>query len=177
MPNPQAATNPTIVTRVLADPVRMFLPSDYWNRARDFFIWNLDFNTVAAAAVGQTDSFTQQNDSDFLLLAISAHCTTTAAGTTEQAEQNFLISIQDSGSGQNWFGGDDNGFGHIMNIAGGLQTSQAGDIQPGYLEHPRFIPSASTVTVAITNLDAANARRLFLSFRGVKIYRSVRSGQ
>lgn len=173
--NPQQS--PTIVTRVLADPVRMYLPSDYWNRARDFFVWNLDFDTVAAAAVGQTDSFTQQNDSDFLLLAINAHATTTAAGTTEQPLLNFLVSIQDSGSGQNWFGGDDNGFGHAMNIFGGLNISVAGDKFPGWLEQPRFIPAASTVTMAVTNLDAANARRLFVSFRGVKIYRSVRSGQ
>lgn len=179
MPTPTQAPAGTtqIVSRILADPVRMFLPSDYWNRARDFFVWNLDYNTVALGAIAQTDAFTQQNDSDFLLLGINAHATTTAAGTTEQALLNFLVSIQDSGSGQNWFGGDDGGFGHAMNIFGGLNISVAGDKFPGWLEYPRFIPAASTVTVSVTNLDAANARRLFVSFRGIKIYRSVRSGQ
>lgn len=174
---PQTMQSPGVVTRVLADPVRMYLPAVYWNRARDWFSWNLDFNTLAAGAVGAPDSFTVQNDSDFLALAIVSHATTLAGGLVEQAEQHFLIAIQDTGSGASWFGGDDNGFAHIMNIAGAMQRSVAGAVAPGTLEHPRFIPAASTVTVALTNLDGANARRVFISIRGVKIYRSLRQGQ
>lgn len=167
-----------IVTRIMADPVRMYLPSQYWNRARDWFVFNLDFNTLAAGAVAATLTFDVQNDSDFLVLALSAHSTTTAAGTVEQAEQNYLISVQDSGSGALWFGGGIGaGFAHIMNIFGSMQRSVAGSVVRGDLEHPRFVPAASNVSVSLTNLDAANLRRVFLAFRGVKIYRSLRQGQ
>lgn len=165
-----------VITRVLADPVRMFLPSTYWNRARDWFSFNLDFNTLAAGAT-QAQQFVVQNDSDFLVLALSSHATTAAAGTAEQAEQNFLIQVQDTGSGAIWFGGDDNGFAHIMNIFGSMQRAVAGSVVRPDLEHPRFVPAASNVTVTLTNLDGANARRVFLSFRGLKIYRSLRQGQ
>lgn len=171
------ADQPVIVTRVMADPVRQYLPAPYWNRARDWFTFNLDFNTLAAGAQAQNQSFNMQNDADFLCLALDGHATQAADGLAEQAEETFLIAIQDSGSGAQWFGGDDNGFGHIMNIFGALQRSVAGAVQAGLLEHPRFIPAASTVNVQLTNLDGANARRVFLAFRGVKIYRSLRQGQ
>lgn len=172
---------PGVVTRVLADPVRMYLPSPYWNRARDWFAFNLDFNTLAAGAVGTQQAFTVQNDSDFLCCAVVGHVATAAAGTTEQPEWPFLISVQDTGSGANWFGdqagGGTGGFAHMMNFVEGLHRSASGGVSKQGLEHPRFVPAASTVTVALTNLDGANARRIWLSFRGVKIYRSLRQGQ
>lgn len=168
-----------VVTRVLADPVRMYLPSVYWNRARDWFAIPLDFNTLAAGAVGTPQTFTIQNDSDFLCLALWAHATTAAAGTAEQAEQNFLIAISDSSSGASWFGATDGtqgGVAHLMNVAGARQRAVAGAVGSGWLVHPRFVPGASTVQVALTNLDAGNARRVFLLFEGVKIYRAIRQG-
>lgn len=169
---------PGIVTRVLADPVRMYLPSVYWNRARDWFGFNLDYNLLAAGAVGVNQTFTVQNDSDFLCMSVWAHATTLAAATAEQAEQNFLIAVQDSGSGANWFGAENtNGFAHLMNFAGARQRAVAGAAVGGWMAHPRFIPAGSTVSVALTNLDAANGRRVFLLFEGVKIFRSLRQGQ
>jgi hypothetical protein len=164
----------TIITRVLADPVRMYLPSDYWNRARDFFSFNLDMQLNAAAGQVQ-DTFTVQNDSDFLCLCINITAATAAAGTAERGYMPYLISIADSGSGAQWFGGDGNGFTHVQNIANVLNsgTKTAADYSP--LEHPRFIPAASTVTVVLNNLSAV-ADRVWLSFRGVKIYRSLRQG-
>lgn len=171
------ATLPNVVTRVLADPVRMFLPSEYWNRARDWFAFNLDFNTLAAGATAVQQTFTIQNDSDFLCLAIWAHATTTSGATVEQAEQHFLIAIQDSGSGASWFGAENTGgFAHLMNVAGAKQRAVAGAVASGWLVHPRFIPAGGTVSVSLTNLDGANARRVFLMFEGLKIYRSLRQG-
>lgn len=170
MPQPAG----TVITRVLADPVRMYLPSDYWNRARDFFVWSLDFNTLGAGVTANR-SFEQQNDSDFLCLGIVSHAATTTDATAEQVYQDFLINVQDTGSGASWFGGDDAGFAHIMNICGGMRQGASGSVARGDLEHPRFLPAASTVTVTLTSFDAA-ARRVFISFRGVKIYRSLRQG-
>lgn len=165
-----------VISRVLADPVRMYLPSSYWNRARDFFSFNLDYNTLAASVTTQ-GQFVVQNDSDFLVLAIAASAATTGAGTTERAYLPYLISIQDTGSGAQWFGGDGAGFTHIQNIVTRLSGGTAAiavDYAP--LEHPRFVPAASTVSVVINNLSA-NTDRLWLSFRGIKIYRSLRQGQ
>src|SRR5579859_430225 len=104
---PQVGTQggPGVVSRILADPVRMYLPSPYWNRARDFFSFNLDYNTLNASTT-TTDQFTVQNDSDFLVLAITASAATSGAGTAERAFLPYLISIQDTGSGAQWFGGD-----------------------------------------------------------------------
>src|SRR5258706_4524114 len=93
------------ITRVLADPVRMYLPSPYWNRARDFFSFNLDYNTLNASST-TTDQFTVQNDSDFLVLAITASAATSGAGTTEPAYLSYLISIQGTRAGPQGVGGD-----------------------------------------------------------------------
>lgn len=162
-----------IVTRVFADPVRQYLPREYWNRARDWFSYNLDYNTLAAGANAQEASFNVQNDSDFLCLAIVGKAATAAAGTAEQAEWTFLIQLRDTGSSANWM----DSFTHLSNIVGRGAISAAGGVAPIPLDHPRFIPAASAVTVQLTNLDGANARRVWLSFRGIKIYRTVQQGK
>lgn len=173
---PPQTTQGAVITRVLADPVRQYLPSQYWNRARDFFSFNLDFNTLGVSTTA-TDQFIVQNDSDFLVLSIQGTAATAAAGTAERTFWPYLISIADTGSGAQWFGGDGNGFTHIQNQVGRISGGTAG-IACDYamLEHPRFVPAASTVTVVVNNLSA-NADRLWLSFRGVKVYRSLRQGQ
>lgn len=176
-----AGTNPAVISRVLADPVRQYLPSDYWNRARDFFSFNLDFNTLNASA--QTvDNFVVQNDSDFLVLSIQGTAATGSAGTTERTYWPYLIGVQDTGSGAQWFGNDTlaqgvAGLTHIQNVVGRMSGGTA-SIACDFvmLEHPRFVPAASTVTITIQNLSA-NTDRLWVSFRGVKIYRSLRQGQ
>jgi hypothetical protein len=164
-----------IVTRVLADPVRMYLPSAYWNRARDFFSYNLDFNPLTASGIS-TDTFTVQNDSDFLCLSVTGSAATAAAGTTERAYLPYLIQVQDSSSAANWFGGDDAGYTHIQNFIERISAGTANiAVTSHYLDHPRFIPAASAVTVNINNLSA-NADRLWLSFRGLKLYQKIRQG-
>jgi hypothetical protein len=174
MPGPN--NPPQIVTRVLADPVRMFLPSEYWNRARDYFVFALDFNTLTAS-VNTVLSFTVQNDSDFLILNMVATAATAAAGTAERAYWAYLVSIQDTSSGANWISSNNAGFDHIQNVfgrwTGGTAAIAVGE--PGILQYPRFIPRAATVTVTVNNLSA-NADRLWLSFQGLKIYSTLRQG-
>lgn len=172
---------PTVVTRILADYVRMFLPSDYWNRARDWFDYSLD--TTLAASTQTPDSFNVQNDSDFLCLAIVGTGATTSAGTTELTYWPQLISIVDSASGVSWFGGSASSAGanasftHIQNVVGRMAGGTAGIALsgPGLLEQPRFIPGAATVNVIYNNL-AATTPRMWLTFRGIKIYRNARQG-
>ena len=178
-----ANTNPAgiqVVTRILADPVRMYLPSSYWNKARDWFIYPMDFNTLNASG-NTVGTFNVQNDSDFLCLSLYAAAATLTGGLVELTYWPFLISINDSSSGANWFGTDNlnqgvASFTHLQNVAGRLSwgTSAAGGVS-GVLEHPRFIPRAATVTVTINNLSA-NANRLWLAFRGLKLYDALRQG-
>lgn len=171
---PQAQGN-IVVTRVLADPVRMYLPRDYWNRARDWFVFTADYSAatavLAASAVAQQATFQVQNDSDFLVLAISAVVATNATPPVEQAFRQMTCQIQDSGSSANWF----DRFTALDNIAGKLNAG-AGSVQPGWLEHPRFIPAASQVTVQLTNLTAT-AWQVWIAFRGVKIYRTLQQAE
>lgn len=170
MPNP----NQAIITRVLADPVRMFLPSRYWNRARDWFTYTCDYSAatvvLAASAVGQEAGFVVQNDSDFLALSITAVAATNATPPVEQAHQQFTIQIRDTGSGANWLDRAT----HIQNVAGRLAMGSAGSVTPGTLEQPRFVPAASQVTVQLTNLTAT-AFQVWIAFRGVKVYRTIES--
>ena len=165
-----------IVTRVLADPVRMYLPQEYWNRARDWFVFALDFNPLTVS--GNTVlSFTVQNDSDFLVMDMTATASVANTGLAEVPYWPYLVQIQDSSSGAQWINSNNGGFDHIQNVFGRLSggTANIAVGSPGILEHPRFIPRAATVTVTINNLSAV-ANRLWLSFRGIKIYSSLRQG-
>lgn len=177
MPQPLGAAVPQqIITRVLADPVRMYLPSEYWNRARDWFTFALDFNVLTVS--GNTVlSFTVQNDSDFLVMSLTATAATATAGTAEVPYWPYLISIQDTSSGAQWINSNNGSFDHLQNIfgrmSGGTAAIAVGD--PGYLEYPRFVPRGGTVTVTVNNLSAV-ANRLWLSFQGIKIYSTLRQG-
>lgn len=169
--------SPNIITRVLADPVRMYLPSVYWNKARDFFVMNCEIQFPAAAGI-VSDTENVQNDADFLVLDIAVTAATAAAGTAEVAYLPYLIAIQDTSSGSNWFGGNSAsgaGFTHIQNIAARLSMGTAGAADYAPLPHPRFLPRATSVTVSLNNLSA-NANRVWVSLRGLKVYDQLRQG-
>lgn len=165
-----------VITRVLADPVRMYLPKEYWNRARDWFVFNCDYSSatavLAVSAVAQEQSFQTQNDSDFLVLAIVATSATVATPPVENAFQTITLQIRDTGSSANWF----DRFTNIQNIAGRMSMGSAGSQSPGLLEHPRFVPAASQVTTQLTNLTAT-AAQVWVSFRGIKIYRTLQQAE
>lgn len=146
------------------DPVRSFLPPEYWNRGRDFFVYSVDYNTLAASAVQSTQSYQVDVDSDFLCLAMSYVVATTAAGTTEQTFPLPTIMVRDSGSGAAWFNLAQN----LGNVAGRQTVDGAG---PYRLAYPRLVVAGSAVTVELTNLEAT-ARRLWIAFHGMKIFRN-----
>lgn len=151
---------------VQPNPVRSYLPPDYWRRAADYFITSVEYNTLALSAVAAPQTFQVQNDADFLVLGISAVEATTAAGTTEQTYWPVLIRIFDSGSGASWMDNPQ----HLHNVAG-RGTVDAMGYRP--LPYPRLVTAASAVTVELTNLEAT-ARRIWISFHGVKIFFKAR---
>ena len=148
------------------NPIREFLPAQFWERWFDFFVYSLEFNPLVASAAAQQDTFTVDNDSDFLVLSIACVETQTPAFATEIPFPPVLLRLQDSGSGATWQDQPQ----QIVNICGKMSVNGFG---PGVLEVPRWVPAASTVTGEATNLEATD-RRLWIAFRGCKIYRSMR---
>lgn len=148
---------------VQPNPIRAYLPQRYWDKQADYFVYSVEYNTLGASAVNVAQSFQVQADSDFLVLGLSGLMATAAAGTAEQAFWSVVGRIFDSGTGAAWFDQLQN----FHNIFGrGNVDAQGMRVLP----YPRFVEASSVVTVEATNLDA-NARRFWLSFHGLKIFR------
>ena len=147
------------------NPVRAFLPPSYWGRRCMYFAQGVDFNTLGASAVAASQSFSQELASDFLCLSLSGVITTDATGATEQSFPEATIQIS-SQSGGNFWGA---GFQHFGNVVGRMDVDGAG---PKYLEFGQLVQGGETITVTLNNLEA-NARRIWISFHGVKIFRDV----
>lgn len=147
------------------NPVRAFLPKSFWFRRAMYFAQAVDFNTLASSAVAQTASFTQELTSDFLALSLSAVCTTDATGATEQPFFEFTAQVAMQSGGSFWGAG----FQHGANVFGRMANDGGG---PKPLEYGQLIPGGETVTVTLNNLEA-NARRVWITFHGVKIFRDV----
>lgn len=146
------------------NPIRAYLPKQYWARDAEYFVYSCEWNTLAASAQGQADQFTIANDVDFLVLGLNVVEATTTAGTTEQTYWPVLVNIFESGTGNRWFDAPQ----HLHNIAGRGTVDGLG-YRP--LVYPRFIQGATEVSVELTNLEATG-RRVWMSFHGCKIYRA-----
>lgn len=134
-----------------------------------YFSQAVDFNTLTASAVAQTASFSQELNSDFLVTALSAVCTTDAAGGTEQPFFEFTAQITSQSGGLFWGAG----FQHAANMFGRMANDGTG---PHMLEYGQFVPGGETVTVTLNNLEAT-ARRVWITFHGVKIFNTPWPGQ
>ena len=152
--------------QVSTNPIREFLPEEHWGKWFDWFVYSIEANPLLASAANVPFNFTIDNDSDFLVLSMAVVETQTPAFQTEVAFPPVLIRIQDTGSGALWQDAPQ----HITNMAGKNAVNGAG---PTVLEVPRWVQASSTVTVELTNLEATD-RRLWLAFRGCKIYRTMR---
>jgi hypothetical protein len=139
-----------------------FLPPAMRDRARDFFVYSVDFANIATTSTS-TGTFTVQNDSDFLVVAINGEEVDPANESTAITTSPLLITVTDGGSGRNWF----NRAQAYANIVG---TGQL----PAFLPYPKFVDRSSDVSVTITNNAAAQAARIRLSFVGFKIFDIMR---
>lgn len=149
------------------DPVTSFYPM-LAERSRDYGVYGVDFNTLAASSPGQEASFNIDRDSDFIVLGIAGVETTDTTASTEQSFWEILMQVQDNGSGQNWYNSPQ----AMVNVVGRNAVDGHG---PLWLPRPRWINAGSTVTVTLRNLEAT-ARRVFVSFHGEKAYRGMRPG-
>ena len=145
------------------NPVRAYLPQQYWGRMCRYFAYGLDFNLLAASAVAQEESFSVDLGRDFLCMAIVEVITTDATGSTEQTFPEHTVQIASDSGGTFWT----EGFQHAANLFGRLAVNGPGVF---HLPYPQFVPGGTTVTARINNLEAT-ARRIWMSFHGVSIYR------
>jgi hypothetical protein len=128
--------------------------------AKDFFIYELDFASIAAGA-SATLSFNVQADSDFLLTKLAYHNTIADANYNADAAPipNVGVIIQDTGSGR-----------QLMNSAVPVTAIFGTGQLPFILPRQRLFLANSTINVTLTNFSAATASKLRLSFIGEKAF-------
>jgi len=134
------------------------LPRELLDRQRDFFVYTADFLPLAAGATTPFETAIQA-DSDFLCIAGVRQVLTTAAPPVGVPVSLQTVQLIDTGSGRtlsdravpldNWFG-----------------TGQL----PMYWPSPKLFRASSTITTTLTNLDAATAFTIRISFLGFKIF-------
>lgn len=128
--------------------------------AFDFFIYEVDFSALASGA-SQTNSFTIQQEADFLLTKITLQADIAAAGQTESTRVIPLatIMINDTGSGRN-----------LMSSAVPLANIFGTGGLPFILPRQRLFVASSVVNITLTNFGAANTYNIRLSFIGEKAF-------
>lgn len=129
--------------------------------SKDFFAYEVDFSSIAAAGVG-TGNIQIQADSDFRLEKTVYFAAIAAAGQTDATRVIPLMTalIIDTSSGRQ------------LSSAAVPISSLFGVAQDPFIwETPHIFQARSTLTVNVVNFDAANAYVLRLTFIGTKLYR------
>jgi hypothetical protein len=134
------------------------LPPSIRGKAKDFFTYNITFNTIAAGATA-TGSANIQGDSDFLWIRGSL-IVTDAAGTTftSSAAAPLLVAIGDAASGRQLQ--DSNT--HISNVFGTAQL-------PFDLPYPKMFERSGQIQATLVS-QAAGALVVRMAFHGFKVF-------
>lgn len=138
------------------------LPGRIRGKAKDFFTYNITFNTIAASGT-QTVAANVQADSDFIWIRGSMIVTNAAFTTfTSSAAAPFLIQVFDSSSGRNLQDSPT----HVSNLFGTAQL-------PFDLPYPKEFQASGQISVTLTNQDTVNAFVVRLSFHGFKVFNTM----
>lgn len=138
-----------------------------------FFVYRMVFLTIAAAGGTDTQTFTVNSDSAFMITSLAADISDPAAEETPLAASGLTIAITDAGSGRQLQQGP-LGLGTIVGVTTATQT---GGGLPAYMPWPMRIKASSQVSADIVNNRAdAQAVRVRLSFVGFKIFPPVQAG-
>lgn len=135
------------------------LPPQFIARKKDFFTYNLRFNTIVAGGT-QVQTANVQNDSDFVWVR-GAITVTNAAFTTFTAASSvpMLATLTDSAAGVNL----QDSATHISNLFGTAQL-------PFDLPFPKIFRKGGQISLSLQNQDGANAFVVNVSFHGFKVY-------
>jgi len=129
--------------------------------AYDFFVYEVDFLALANGA-SSTNSFTIQQEADFLLSKLCLTADIAAAAQTQSSAVVPLctININDTGSGRN-----------LMSAAVPLPALFGAGNLPFILPRQRLFVASSVVNVTLNNFSAASTYNVRLSFIGEKAFR------
>lgn len=126
----------------------------------DFFVYEVDFAALAPGG-SLTNSFTVQQEADFLLTKITMIADIAAAAQMASTRVIPLatIMINDTASGRN-----------LMSSAVPLPNIFGEGGLPFILPRQRLFVASSVVNVTLTNFDAAATYNIKLSFIGEKAF-------
>lgn len=133
------------------------LAPEYWKLAKDYFLFDVDFLPLAANS-SATATFQVENDSDWLMRAITGTARDPAAQQTAFVAPAITIQIQSSGSGRNAFNRPTD----WRNVVGDAQD-------PYMLPLSKWFNANSTVSIQLVNLDT-QAYNVRLAFHGFKMF-------
>ena len=136
-----------------------YLPAELMGAPRDFFAYGVDFLSIAAVGGTDTQTFTVQNDSDFLIVSIAAEVVDPADEGVAGNRSALTIAFTDAGSGR-----------QLQNRAMGFNNMVGTAQLPAYLPFPKFVDRASDFSTTIVNNDPTDAVRVRLTFAGFKIF-------
>lgn len=128
---------------------------------RDYYVYELDFGTIAAGATAQA-TFTVQTDSNFLWqnAAFFANLDNVGTTTSERLWPAMTCAIQDTSSGR------------VLSSNPVPITSQFGTGErPFVLPSPRFFRANTQVTVTLQNFGTDPVTFMKLSFIGTKFFK------
>lgn len=143
-----------------------FLPPELRDAPRDYFAYGVEFANIPAAGGSGVQSFTVQNDSDFLITSMSAVVVDPAAQETERERRALTVRILDAGAGRELFN-------RAMAFPAVVGTGEL----PYYLPYPKFVDRASDVTTTVTNNHTTEAVLVRLTFGGFKIFDMMRGSR
>lgn len=134
-----------------------------WYQGRSLLLVPYGYNlTFSALASGGTASQTINiaANADFIVTGIHHRANVAAAGQNASTKVAPLarILITDSGSNE-----------QFMNSAVDLENYSSNDQFMINLDYPRIVSGRSTLTVQLTNYDAAQTYNIDLFFRGVLV--------
>ena len=128
---------------------------------KDFYVYEEDFTALTPGS-SQTGNINIQADSDFRLQKLSYFADVAGAAQTANTRVIPLVTLQvtDSGSGRNLF----------ENAVAVPSLFGTGEL-PFILPTPKLFAARSTITINVSNFDAALDYNLKLSFIGYKVFR------
>lgn len=128
---------------------------------KDFYVYRTQYDSLTAGT-SQSQNFTVEADSDFMLHKLAYFADTAAAAQTESTRIIPLATalITDTGSGR-----------QLSSGAIPIPSFFGSGRLPFILPAPKLFLARSVVQVQVENFDAAAAYNLKLAFIGYKIFR------
>lgn len=120
--------------------------------------YNLTFSALAAAGTA-SQTINIAANADFIFTGLHHRANVAAAGQTVQTKTAPLVRVLITDSGSNE---------QFTNSAVDLENYSSNDFIIS-MDYPRIVSGRSTLTVQVTNYDAAQTYNLDLFFRGVLV--------